>query len=64
MNTQVKERRQVDEIRSRIPAEHDWDWEYTGDFFVCLDCGHEFRQPPYNFDICPECGADFWPAEQ
>ena len=55
---QVPEKKQHD-----APVEHDWDWEYTGEIYKCLECGHEFRQPPYNFEVCPECGADFWTAD-
>ncbi len=44
-------------------TDRDRDWEYTGEFFICFGCGHEFREPPYDIDICPECGADFWQDE-
>ena len=65
MNTvQVKERQDVMRHRPQVPAEHDWDWEYTGEFFMCLECGHEFREPPYDHDFCPECGAGFWPESE
>ena len=60
---QLAEGRQVEKRRERVPVEYDADWEYTGEVFQCLECGHEFRKPPYDFDLCPECGADFWPAE-
>jgi rubrerythrin len=36
----------------------------SDEVYTCNECGHEFRDPPYDFDICPVCGADFWPVEE
>ncbi len=36
----------------------------SDEVYTCGECGHEFRDPPYNFDVCPKCGADFWPMEE
>jgi rubrerythrin len=58
--TQLNLKQQTDYKHTRLPVEHDRDWEYTGKFFMCLQCGHEFRRPPYNLEVCPECGTDFW----
>jgi rubrerythrin len=60
---QVKERTPVGREHPPNPAEFDCDWEYTGDVFMCPDCGHAFPEPPYDFEVCPECGADFAPVE-
>ena len=62
--TQFKEKPRIGNKQPQVPVEHDGDWEYTGEFFICPECGHDFKEPPYNIDVCPECGADFWEGEE
>jgi rubrerythrin len=50
----------VESGTTRVPVEHDADWEYTGVVYACADCGFEFEDYPPDFDVCPKCGADVW----